>query len=85
MAASAQGDPHGEPIIDESFLLVLHAGAQELPFTLPGPPWATGYELMLDTTGAPTGGILAAGAAVPMTNRSVLLLKALRTRSRHQG
>ena len=77
--------PHGEPIIDESFLLVLHAGAHELRFTLPGQPWATGYEMLLDTAGAPTGAMLAAGTAVPITNRSLLLLKALRTRSRHQG
>jgi len=41
--------PHGEPVVDESYLLLLHAGDRRCDFVLPGPPWATGYDLVLDT------------------------------------
>jgi glycogen operon protein len=39
----------GEPVLDDSFLLLLHAGHRPTRFVLPGPPWAAGYELLLDT------------------------------------
>ena len=39
-------DPRGEPVVDDSFLLLLHAGAEPVTFALPGPPWADGYELV---------------------------------------
>ncbi|GAA1091650.1 glycogen debranching protein GlgX [Streptomyces javensis] len=76
-----QRDPHGAPVTDDSFLALLHAGPRPVPFTLPGPPWARGYELLLDTTreeqDAPPGTLLAAGAPIELPERSVLLLRAL--------
>jgi glycogen operon protein len=51
--------PRGEPIVGDSFLLLLHGGAEPVPFALPGLPWAGEYELVIDT--AVAGG--AAGAA----------------------
>jgi glycogen operon protein len=72
-------DDRGERITDDSFLAVLHAGAEPLEFRLPGPPWAASYELVLDTaredqSAAPAtrhagGGTLTVGA------RSVVLLR----------
>src|SRR6266496_2270948 len=41
--------PRGEHIVDDSFLLLLHGGAEPAAFTLPGSPWAKEYELVLDT------------------------------------
>ncbi|WP_202239162.1 glycogen debranching protein GlgX [Actinacidiphila reveromycinica] len=55
----AQRDARGEPVVDDSFLLVVHAGHLPVEFTLPGPPWASGYEAVLDTAvdgAAPDGG-----------------------------
>jgi isoamylase len=40
--------PRGEPIVDDSFLVILN-GAGEGPFRLPGPPWAATLEVVVDT------------------------------------
>jgi glycogen operon protein len=60
--------PQGEGITDDSFLLVLHAGAEDVDLVLPGPPWAESYELLVDT--AASGDV--------MTGRSVRLYRARR-------
>jgi glycogen operon protein len=77
-----QRDPLGTPITDDSFLAVLHAAPGPIPFTLPGPPWADTYELLLDTSlddqSAPPGTRHNAGSAITVAGRSVLLLRALR-------
>jgi glycogen operon protein len=74
--------PRGERIIDDSFLLVLHAGPDPGSFTLPGDPWATGFSLLLDTSAdgrfEPTGTPLVPGDGVPLTPHSVVLLSATR-------
>ena len=47
----------GEPIVDDSFLLLLHAGDADITFALPRAPWADSYAPVVDTTnpgGAPT-------------------------------
>jgi glycogen operon protein len=73
--------PHGERITDDSFLLVLHAGAEELEFTLPGDPWARWYQVVVDSTldgdpGARDEDVLSAGTAILLAPRSLLLLRA---------
>ena len=73
--------PHGERITDDSFLLVLHAGAEELEFTLPGDPWARWYQVVVDTTldgdpGARDDDVLGAGTPILLAPRSLLLLRA---------
>jgi isoamylase len=45
--------PRGERIVDDSFLLLIHGGAEPEQFTLPGSPWAKEYELVLDTATDP--------------------------------
>jgi isoamylase len=69
--------PHGERIVDESYLLVLHSGDNDVSFTLPGRPWAESYEIVIDTA-SPTGlntASLAAGSALPVGPRTTLLLR----------
>ncbi|HET9171406.1 MAG TPA: glycogen debranching protein GlgX [Actinospica sp.] len=73
--------PHGERITDDSFLLVLHAGAEELEFTLPGDPWARWYGVVVDTTldadpGERDDDVLSAGTPILLAPRSLLLLRA---------
>ncbi|MDQ2796444.1 MAG: glycogen debranching protein GlgX [Actinomycetota bacterium] len=72
----------GEPIIDESFLLLLHSGEDSGTFHLPGDPWASAYEPVIDTTQA--SGVVdataevAGGTALTMAGRSAVLLRVLR-------
>jgi glycogen operon protein len=67
--------PRGERIRDRSFVVLLHAGDDDVDFRLPGPPWAEGYSVVLDT-GAPTDSPrdVKAGEDLPMTARSLVLL-----------
>jgi glycogen operon protein len=79
-----QRGPRGERLADESYLLVLHAGAQDATFTLPGLPWATGYQLVADTAyddGLPPTGLdrPAGGLDLPLAPSSAVLLRAVRT------
>ncbi|MFD3411950.1 glycogen debranching protein GlgX [Streptomyces cyaneofuscatus] len=72
-------DARGEPVTDDSFLAVLHAGAEPVAFELPGAPWAAAYELVLDTSredqaDAP-GTVLEGGTETTVPARSVLLLR----------
>jgi glycogen operon protein len=65
--------------MDDSFLLLLHAGDDGIDFTLPGVPWAAGYEVVIDTgqrSGIPDASP-APGAGKPMTlePRTVVLLR----------
>ncbi|MFI0721817.1 glycogen debranching protein GlgX [Streptomyces sp. NPDC021224] len=78
-------DPRGAPVRDDSFLLVVHAGHLACSFTLPGPPWATTYDLLLDTaleaqSAPPAAPPTPAGTAVGIGPRSVRLYRAVRTR-----
>ncbi|MYR84005.1 glycogen debranching enzyme GlgX, partial [Streptomyces sp. SID685] len=74
-------DERGAQVVDDSFLAVLHAGAEPTGFVLPGPPWAEGYEVVVDTSredqSAPPGTAHPAGAEVTLPGRSVLLLRVL--------
>ncbi|WP_335974567.1 glycogen debranching protein GlgX [Streptomyces sp. CA2R106] len=74
-----QRDARGEPVVDDSFLLIVHAGARELEFTLPGVPWAAGYEAVLDTAaegdGSGGGQLLSDGGKLTVAARSVRLLR----------
>nr|WP_312885885.1 glycogen debranching protein GlgX [Streptomyces physcomitrii] len=72
-------DERGERVTDESFLVVLHAGADPLDFVLPGAPWARRYEVVVDTSreeqSAAPGTVHKGNAMVTVRPRSVLLLK----------
>ena len=79
-----QRGPRGERLVDDSYLLVLHAGTEDTTATLPGPPWASSYEVVVDSTygdGRPPAGMdrPAAGLELPLLARSAVLLRAIRT------
>jgi glycogen operon protein len=72
--------PRGERIVDDSFLLVLHTEGVDGEMVLPKAPWATAYEVLLDTqheAGA-GGGRYAAGDRLPLVTRSMVLLRVTR-------
>jgi glycogen operon protein len=74
-------DPRGEPIVDESFLLLLHSGDRDGIFTVPGQPWADAYVRVVDTEnpgGATVNTMIPGGTELPMRARSVLLLQVQR-------
>jgi glycogen operon protein len=73
--------PQGERITDDSFLMILYAGAEKLEFTLPGAPWARWYQVVVDTTldedpGAHDDLVHAGDAVITLAPRSLLLLRA---------
>jgi glycogen operon protein len=70
----------GELIVDDSYLLVLHSGDNDGVFTIPGRPWAAAYEPVIDTTrpgGVPASTDAIAAGDLPVSSRSVLLLRVL--------
>jgi glycogen operon protein len=76
-------DSRGQTIMDDSFLLLLHSGDKDGVFTIPGVPWAARYERVIDTTeigGEPDEAAedIPGGAGLPMSARSVVLLRVLR-------
>jgi glycogen operon protein len=80
-------DAQGERITDDSFLLVLHAGGDVGQFCLPGQPWATSYDVVLDTAtndpagdpaGQGDGSAHRPGETLKLTARTVVLLRAQR-------
>ncbi|MGH3327051.1 MAG: glycogen debranching protein GlgX [Streptomycetales bacterium] len=79
-----QRGARGQRIVDDSFLVICHAGADPVPFRLPGPPWAESYETVVDTsldpayeTGGAPGRRHDAGTTLQVPARSVLVLRAL--------
>jgi isoamylase len=63
---------------------VLHAGAEDTTFALPGLPWASGWEVVVDTVypdGLAPSGVdrPAAGLDLPVAARSAVLLRAVRS------
>ncbi|MFH8682222.1 glycogen debranching protein GlgX [Streptomyces lydicus] len=77
----SQRDARGIRIVDDSFLAVLHAAARPRTVTLPGPPWAQSYELLLDTAREDQPGaaerVYPAGGTLTRPERSVALFRAV--------
>jgi isoamylase len=74
-------DERGRPVVDDSYLVQLHAGPGPVTVQLPGPPWADGYEFVLDTeypTGAPPRPAVVAPGTIEVPARTVWLLRVLR-------
>jgi glycogen operon protein len=74
----------GERIVDDSFLLLLHAGPQDQIFVLPGAPWGDSYAVEIDTSRADLEAHerVPAGLELPMPARSAVLLRAVDNRQR---
>ena len=72
----------GEPLTDDSWLLVLHADGGPVLLTMPDERYGAAYDVVLDTsttTGEPNPAtVLAADAQVLMPGRTVWLLRAAR-------
>ena len=72
-------DPMGEPVTDDSYLLWQHAGSADITVTTPGPPWASRYQVVIDTAdeeGFPAEPIeVEAGGTISMAARSAILLR----------
>jgi glycogen operon protein len=70
----------GELVSDDSWLLLLHAGADAIEVVLPPAEYGAHFEPMLDTTtadGSPaTPGVLAPGSRITVAGHSLLLLRA---------
>ncbi|MGW4892686.1 glycogen debranching protein GlgX [Kitasatospora sp. NPDC004240] len=80
-SALGERDPDGNPLRDDDFLLLLNAGHQPRPFTLPGEP-GTAYGTLLDTAVEDLGNgpeqraaEHLAGKAVVLDGRSLMLLR----------
>ncbi len=70
----------GELVSDDSWLLLLHAGADQIEVVLPPSEYGAHFEPMLDTTtadGSPaTPGLLQPGSTLTITGHSLMLLRA---------
>jgi len=75
-------DERGRPVVGDSWLVWLHAGADPVDVVLPGAPWGDGFELVLATeyaTGVPPRPTALPPGEVTMPGRSVWALRVLRT------
>ncbi|MGY1812025.1 glycogen debranching protein GlgX [Blastococcus sp. SYSU D00820] len=74
-------DERGRRVVDDSYMVWLHAGPEPVRVELPGPPWSDGYEFVVSTeypTGAPPRPAVVAPGPVEMAPRTVWLLRVLR-------
>ncbi|WP_125777819.1 glycogen debranching protein GlgX [Antribacter gilvus] len=73
--AIPEKDSRGEPIVDDSFLLLLNAHSEDLDFTLPPGTYGERWTVVLDTDGnAEPGSGLDAGEVLSVCGRSVVVL-----------
>jgi glycogen operon protein len=74
--AIAEVDERGEPIHDDTLLVLANAGETPVSFTLPPAPTGQVWELVLDTNGGglvpPSGG---AAPAYELGSRSLAVLR----------
>jgi len=84
--AITEPGPRGDPLVDQSFLLLFNARAELVTFRLPGAAYAAAWEPVADTAagpGRPPGSGLdgpasvAAEAAVEVAPRAVIVLRAV--------
>jgi pullulanase/glycogen debranching enzyme len=72
-------DEHGQPVRDDSFLLLFNAHVDAVTFTLPGTPWGerwtTVFDTALDQPFAPEQAPLECGGQRELTGLSLQLLK----------
>ena len=80
LAGELHGFDDGElPIRDQSFLVLLHAGAESIDFTLPEAPYGSRYHQVVDTATGQAhedGTAFEAGSAITLAARSLHVLRA---------
>ncbi|MGH3366148.1 MAG: glycogen debranching protein GlgX [Nocardioidaceae bacterium] len=69
--------PRGEVVTDDSFLMLFNGGAEDVKFTVPGGPYADGWQLVLNTarTDVDEAESTPAQSQLTVTSRSVVLLR----------
>jgi len=67
--------PHGEEIVDDSFLLLLNASPEPVTFVLPTRRFGARWQIQLATGAGAPDGTLAARAPVAVQDRSFTLLR----------
>jgi len=73
--AISEEDRRGEPIVDDSFLLLFNAHYEKLDFTLPAARYGAAWTTVLDTDGSSEPGTEhAAGTTLTVMSRSVVVL-----------
>ncbi|MGW0712181.1 glycogen debranching protein GlgX [Streptomyces sp. NPDC002643] len=76
--AIAEPDPHGRPVVDDSFLLLLNSHWQPTPFRLPGRAYGERWTVRIDTADDPDAdpdeSEYKAGAEVTVEARALVLL-----------
>ncbi|GAA1115572.1 glycogen debranching protein GlgX [Nocardiopsis composta] len=75
--AITEPDPHGRPVRDDSFLLLLNAGAAPIDFRVPGKEFGIAWETVLDTADPDVSGrpFVPAGGRVPVIDHALILLR----------
>ncbi|NVM96479.1 glycogen debranching protein GlgX [Arthrobacter wenxiniae] len=68
-------DEHGQPVVDDCFLMLFNAGDDAVDFTLPDRGYADSWVVEIHTGGAGAGEF-AAGQVVGVAGRSTLVLRA---------
>jgi glycogen operon protein len=70
-------DAMGEPVIDDSFLLLLNGSRERVDFVLPGPEWGTRWALRIDTRkdSVVHEGEYEAGARIRLDQNTMMVLK----------
>jgi glycogen operon protein len=68
--------PHGEQLLDNSFVLWFNAAAEPLEVTLPANAWVQTGDVVLSTdAGHPLGATVRAGATLTLGPKTVLVLR----------
>jgi isoamylase len=67
---------HGELVVDDSFLVIMHGGLAPSAFTLPSPPWAANYEVVIDNTDPTNNAKIAAGSTLDVPAVAFMVLRA---------
>jgi glycogen operon protein len=69
---------HGDRVVDDTYLLLLHSGSDDTTVTLPGAEWANAYDVVLDTaTDEVTTAAHKAAAEMTVSAHSLVLLRAI--------
>jgi isoamylase len=74
--AISEPGPRGEPVRDDSFLLLFNARPEPVTFRLPGPAYAACWTPVVDTSGRPDAPDLGPGAVADVPARTIIVLRA---------
>ena len=73
--AISEPDPRGEKITDARFLLLFNVHSNPLTFTMPEASYATGWEVVIDTSLSATGTIHMPKSEIEVRDHAVVLLR----------